>query len=451
MQPPWCLWTPPSRSSLSRTRCVTAACRPTSSVPWCVTCCASMPSRVTCRWPCPCSLCWVSVCARTSTNRPRWVTGSGGLPGAAATPKTAPARPAYTHTCVCAQGSPGSYSALPVLPPGALVHVLHRPAAALLPLECVQPSGQAQHQSRHQLPQPGLHHPACQLQSLQAAHEQPGLGVRPLPPLRQHVRRLPPRGQGALRVVPGLQPRRPPAAHHEVAGGQLPLPRRLRPPVRVLLTRCRAGGDGLVNQIKDAGDILSGLLPARVAWSQVPAQPALPGRGRGLRVAGTNSSSWSGPRPAPRKRALLPGRRKRLPSRSVASRRRSRRASRRRVHGAGGAAASVARALDPGGSRPELRGGRRRRVVSGAGRGEAGQGARRGGRPTEPLCRQAEARAGGAGGRDGGGALHCGAPGRPQLRRVCAAVLALSCGATPPGNLSLELSPAPPRTRTVPP
>ena len=172
----------------------------------------------------------------------------GSTPGAAATPKTAPACPAYTRTCACAraQGSRGSYSALPVLPPGALVHVLHRPAAALLPLERVQPSGQAQHQSRHQLPQPGLHHSACQLQSLQAAHEQPGLGVRPLPPLRQHVRRLPPRGQGALRVVPGLQPRRPPAAHYEVAGGQLPLPRRLRPPVRVLLTLRRAGGDGLL-------------------------------------------------------------------------------------------------------------------------------------------------------------------------------------------------------------
>ncbi|XP_070341424.1 GATOR2 complex protein WDR24 isoform X1 [Equus asinus] len=129
--------------------------------------------------------------------------------------------------------------------PGALVHVLHRPAAALLPLERVQRSGQAEHQPRHQLPQPGLHYPACQLQPLQAAHEQPRLGLRPVPPLRQHVRRLPPRGQGALRVVPGLQPRRPPAAHHEVAGRQLALPRGLRPPVRVLLTAGRRVGLGV--------------------------------------------------------------------------------------------------------------------------------------------------------------------------------------------------------------
>ncbi|XP_077762092.1 GATOR2 complex protein WDR24 isoform X2 [Canis aureus] len=60
---------------------------------------------------------------------------------------------------------------------GALVHVLHRLAAALLPLERVQPGGEAQHQPRHQLPQPGVHHPACQLQPLQAAHEQPRLGL----------------------------------------------------------------------------------------------------------------------------------------------------------------------------------------------------------------------------------------------------------------------------------
>lgn len=124
--------------------------------------------------------------------------------------------------------------ALPA-PPGALVRVLHRPAAAFLPLERVQPGGQAQHQPGYQLPQPGLHHSACQLQPLQAAHEQPGLGLRQVPPLRQHVCRLPPRGQGLVRVVPGLQSRGPPAAHHEVAGGQLPLSCWLRPPVRVLL------------------------------------------------------------------------------------------------------------------------------------------------------------------------------------------------------------------------
>uniref|UniRef100_A0AC11C8W7 WD repeat domain 24 n=1 Tax=Ovis aries TaxID=9940 RepID=A0AC11C8W7_SHEEP len=77
MQPPWCLWTPPSHSSRSHTRCATAACRPTSSAPWSVTCYASMPSRVTCRWLCPCSLCWVSACARTSTSKPRRRPGPG--------------------------------------------------------------------------------------------------------------------------------------------------------------------------------------------------------------------------------------------------------------------------------------------------------------------------------------------------------------------------------------
>lgn len=192
----------------------------------------------------------------------------GGLPGAAATPRTTPARPACTRPSVCAQHTWGKLLSVPETlvsyllpplpaPPGALVHVLHRPAAAFLPLECVQPGGQAQHQPCHQLPQPGLHHPARQLQSLQAAHEQPGLGLRQVPPLRQHVRRLPPRGQGSVRVVPGLQSRRTPAAHHEVAGGQLPLPRRMRPPVRVLLTRLPDldGCAGLVNQIKEAGDV----------------------------------------------------------------------------------------------------------------------------------------------------------------------------------------------------
>lgn len=143
----------------------------------------------------------------------------------------------------------------PLSPPGALVHVLHRLAAALLPLERVQPGGQAQHQPCHQLPQSGLHHPARQLQPLQAADEQPWLGLRQVPPLRQHVRSLPPRGQRSVRVVPGLQSRGPPAAHHEVAGGQLPLPCRLRPLVRVLMTGLpeAGGGPGFVNQIKEAG------------------------------------------------------------------------------------------------------------------------------------------------------------------------------------------------------
>lgn len=111
----------------------------------------------------------------------------GCLLGAAATPMTPP-HSAYTHTPVCAQhtwvkslnvpANLASYLPPPFpAPPGALVHILHRPAAALLPVERVQPGGQAQHQPRHQLPQPGLYHPACQLQPLQTAHEQPGLGL----------------------------------------------------------------------------------------------------------------------------------------------------------------------------------------------------------------------------------------------------------------------------------
>lgn len=63
-----------------------------------------------------------------------------------------------------------------------------------------------------------------------------------VPAVRQHVRRVPPRGEGALRLVPGLQPRRPPAAHHEVAGDQLPLPRGLRPPLRVHLSPATSTG-----------------------------------------------------------------------------------------------------------------------------------------------------------------------------------------------------------------
>lgn len=58
----------------------------------------------------------------------------------------------------------------------------------------------------------------------------------------QHVCRLSPRGEGALRLVSGLQPRRPPPAHHEVVGDQLPLPRRLRPPLRVHLSPLPDGG-----------------------------------------------------------------------------------------------------------------------------------------------------------------------------------------------------------------
>lgn len=81
----------------------------------------------------------------------------------------------WCETPQCAH-DPGLLPPLPV-PPGALVHILHRPAAALLPLERVQPGGQAQYQPCYQLPQPGLHHPARQLQPLQTAHEQPWLGL----------------------------------------------------------------------------------------------------------------------------------------------------------------------------------------------------------------------------------------------------------------------------------
>lgn len=199
-----------------------------------------------------------------------------------------------------------------------------------------------------------------------------------------------------------------------MAGGQLPLPRRLRPPVRVLLTRCRAGGDGLVNQIKDAGGILSGLLPARVAWGQLPARPTLPGGGRGLRGAVANSIPWSGPRPSSRKRPPPSGPKEAAPQPvggltealpaclAAASSWRWRRG---RFCGS----RSGRWRFPPGASgRTPTEGGERRRV---AGWGEAGRGAQRGGRQSEPLCRQATARTGGAGGRDGRGALHCGAPG----------------------------------------
>lgn len=199
----------------------------------------------------------------------------------------------------CQGGFGGRESGLSCLwlSPGALVHVLHRPAAALPALEHLQRGDQAEHVPGYQLPQPGFHHPACQLQQLQTAHEQQGLDLRPVragrgghpapltrgeprrgcggqeegvvpPPTAlaltpfsraqvsavcQHVRRLSPRGEGALRLVPGLQPRWPPPAHHEVAGDQLPLPRRLRPPLRVRLSPSTTGGDGRADSL--------GLLP----------------------------------------------------------------------------------------------------------------------------------------------------------------------------------------------
>lgn len=79
---------------------------------------------------------------------------------------------------LCRALSLGAGAELCVPSPGALVHLLHRPAAALPALEHLQRGDQAEHVSRHQLPQPGLHHPPHQLQQLQAAHEQQGLDLR---------------------------------------------------------------------------------------------------------------------------------------------------------------------------------------------------------------------------------------------------------------------------------
>lgn len=83
------------------------------------------------------------------------------------------------------------------------------------------------------------------------AHSQPNLPVQ-VSAVCQHVCRVSPRGEGALRLVPGLQPRRAPAAHHEVAGDQLPLPRRVWPPLRVHLSPLRVhlspGGAGGAEQ-----------------------------------------------------------------------------------------------------------------------------------------------------------------------------------------------------------
>lgn len=213
------------------------------------------------------------------------------------------------------------------LSPGALVHVIHRPAAALPALEHLQRGDQAEHVPCHQLPQSGFHHPARQLQQLQTAHEQQGLDLRQvraalragrwgdcslvtkgsprgaagaggwgwyplfppccaprgfsLPTLAlfspaqvstvcQHVCCLSPRGEGALRLVPGLQPRRPSPAHHEVAGDQLPLPRRLRPPLRVHLSPSPAGGDG-----SQVGQAAVGRAGRATCLPALPAPPSL--------------------------------------------------------------------------------------------------------------------------------------------------------------------------------
>lgn len=61
-------------------------------------------------------------------------------------------------------------------------------------------------------------------------------------------------------------------------------------------------------------------------------------------------------------------------------------------------------------------------------------------RVADRLCPQAAARPWGASGGGGRGALHCGAPGRPQLCRVRSAVRAPSRTATPPTPENLSRS-----------
>lgn len=86
----------------------------------------------------------------------------------------------------------------------------------------------------------------------------------------QHVRRVPPRGEGALCLVPGLQPRRPSAAHHEVAGDQLTLPGGLRPPLRVHLSPTAARGQ------QDCGGWGAGNGAGRLLLQQCSLQPSHP-------------------------------------------------------------------------------------------------------------------------------------------------------------------------------
>lgn len=187
-----------------------------------------------------------------------------------------------------------------------------------------------------------------------------------VPPLRQHVRRLPPCGQGAVCVVPGLQPRRPPAAHHEVAGRQLPLPGWLRPPVRVLLT---GRAPGLINVRARA---LSFGVPAPVSIRQSGvrcpvSRRRLSGRGvvspgRGTREQPANSC-FPFFRPAPRKCVSwrrAPGGRFRSGPEAVATTGRGTNGSVRGCVGGAGCGA-----LHPGGGGGV--GGRRRVVSSGPG------------------------------------------------------------------------------------
>lgn len=71
---------------------------------------------------------------------------------------------------------------------GALVHVLHRPAAAIRALERVQRGDQAEYVQRHHLPQPDVYNSAHQLQQLQATDEQQGVDLRQVRSLTPHGR-----------------------------------------------------------------------------------------------------------------------------------------------------------------------------------------------------------------------------------------------------------------------
>ena len=151
-------------------------------------------------------------------------------------------------------------------------------------------------------------------------------------------------------------------------------------------------------------------------------------------LAAANSSSWCDLRPAFRKCPLFPGRAKGSRFRELACCHDDGAPGMPRGGGLwrwGCGYSCCSRSgrwrFQPGVSgRQATEGGERRRA---AGRSGARGGAAKG---TDQLCRQAAARAGGAGGRGGGGTLHRRAPGRPQLRRVRAAVSASSCVATPP-------------------
>lgn len=69
---------------------------------------------------------------------------------------------------------------------GALVHVLHRPAAAIRVAERVQWGHQVEYVQRHHLPEPDVYNPAHQLQQLQAANEQQGLDLWQVQTLQYH-------------------------------------------------------------------------------------------------------------------------------------------------------------------------------------------------------------------------------------------------------------------------